>query len=155
MNFWYVIVERCYNEISLNPFEVLWKLYRVELRGIGLLFTCLLATGNYSRWCRPYRQIFNCQWYNEEDLFWSISRDRVAMAVPRARGDGKPSPRVLEKRKISFFCRGSIPGLSRLSKSLANRWSTKTYGKKRSLQVCAVERVILTGKEKQSRSGNK
>jgi len=44
------------------------------------------AICNYSRWCGPYRQIFNCQWYNEEYLFWSISRDRVAMAVLRVRG---------------------------------------------------------------------
>lgn len=138
-----------------EPFEALWKLYRVELRGMGLIFTSLLAIDNYSRWCRPNRQIFHRQWYNEEDLFWNISWDRVAMAVPRVRGDDKPSLYVLEKRKISFSCRGSISGFFRLNKSLTNRWNTRTYGKKHSLRICAVERGILTGKEKQSRSGKK
>jgi len=144
-----------YNDISLNPFEAVWILYRVELRGMVLLFTCLLAIGNYSRWCSPCLQILNCQWYNEDYLFWSISWEWVTVAVPRVRG---------ATNRVWMFCRRGLslsaagdrfPDCPALMKAIVNRSSTRTYAKKRSLRFCAVERGILTGKEQQSRSGNK
>jgi hypothetical protein len=100
------ILIRYFRNNIINPFEAMWRLYRVELRRMELFFTCLLAISNYSRWW-PYRQIFNCQWNIE-------AFPEIGFPVW---GGHKSSLNVLEKRKIPFFCQGLISGLSSLYES--------------------------------------
>ena len=112
-------------------------LYATIVVGVGLTVRSLIVSDTM-------KSIYS-EAFPEIELRWRFS----------AWGGRQIESGCLEKREISFFCRESIPGLCSLNEAVTNRSSTRTYVKKLPLQVCAVERGILTGKEQQSRSGNK